>query len=874
MLALWLVATGTLGAQDLQKLKLTGRWPGASGANRYLGGYYAPSVALSEKWIIAGSQGGLVQVFDATTGAWVRSLSALAGGALPEFGFSCAILGNVAVIGGYSSSVYVFDVSTGKKLIEIKSPTMAADGFGASVGISSFGIVVGAPNSNDLRGAAYLFDRRGNYIARFQPADSVANDYVGEALAIDGGLVAISARGASALTGCAYVYDLRSVALVKKLVPTGGVAGDEAGGAIAMSGGRVFLGAGFGPPNQDGKIFQFNLAGNTQKILVSSSLNYSFLGTSLVAEGGLLLAGCGTFVGSPGTLHVFDINSNSTTEMQRIVEPDGVDNAYGGSALALHQGTAVAAAGEDATLGTNSGALCVSRTMSSPLGMTKVAARGDYAPGMVDASYGSFGEAFIDPLAEVAYSSTLTGLGSSNGKAIGAWSDLYGSVGHRALLGAGTVLSLGRPVLNRSDRAFYQTRFTGPGVTAFNNEGIITQLSGVNSLLIRSGDAVNLLSRTTRNFPTFVQAGDSDNIACSFNLRTGAGFAATAIDDSGLFLGTAGELTEVEQEYESIGGDANLYYGQFTGRVALYDTAAIYSVGYNNLGAGSKTGQALISKSTGANEVIVATTSTVNRIEPGGSGARYSAFLGETSDDNNLHLFRATLAADSAALPTAPITAANNEVLCTRNAAGTYTRVLRKGDGIPALGGLKVSKIINYWEVYAQTMMLVQLSGTGVTTANDMALLLYQSSPVAGLIEVLLREGDSAPGCGAATIGIISRVEVETYLGHYLVLVTLAGAPSNANLALLRGYSHADITSGQSSLRRPSTVLRKGTLYSNQPSKLKSISLPTGNITAGGAGTTGLGSAMSRAGSSATASNIVLTLEFENGVRQVMKGIP
>ncbi|MCX6857727.1 MAG: hypothetical protein NTV80_22820 [Verrucomicrobia bacterium] len=347
MMALWLVATGTLGAQDLQKLKLTGRWPGASSANRYLGGYYAPSVALSEKWIIAGSQGGLVQVFDATTGAWVRSISALVGGALPEFGFSCAILGNVAVIGGYSSSVYVFDVSTGKKLIEIKSPTMAADGFGAAVGISSYGIVVGAPNSNDLRGAAYLFDRRGNYIARFQPADSVANDYVGEALAIDGGLVAISARGASALTGCAYVYDLRSVALVKKLVPTGGVAGDEAGGAIAMSGGRVFLGAGYGPPNQNGKIFQFNLAADTQKILVSSSLNYSFLGTSLVAEGGLLLAGCGTFVGSPGTLHVFDINSNSTTEMQRIVEPDGVDNAYGGSALALHQGTAVAAAGEE-----------------------------------------------------------------------------------------------------------------------------------------------------------------------------------------------------------------------------------------------------------------------------------------------------------------------------------------------------------------------------------------------------------------------------------------------------------------------------------------------------------------------------------------------
>ena len=73
-------------------------------------------------------------------------------------------------------------------------------------------------------------------------------------------------------------------------------------------------------------------------------------------------------------------------------------------------------------------------------------------------------------------------------------------------------------------------------------------------------------------------------------------------------------------------------------------------------------------------------------------------------------------------------------------------------------------------------------------------------------------------------------------------------------------------TSDMAALRRPFLRLRKGQLYDNQPSKIKSISLPTTNITAAGAGSTGRGHAIAWSGVFA------FVVEFDHGVRQIMKG--
>ena len=92
---------------------------------------------------------------------------------------------------------------------------------------------------------------------------------------------------------------------------------------------------------------------------------------------------------------------------------------------------------------------------------------------------------------------------------------------------------------------------------------------------------------------------------------------------------------------------------------------------------------------------------------------------------------------------------------------------------------------------------------------------------------------------------------------------------------MFRGFSAKLAASvNEQTLRRPSVVLRKGQMFSNQPSKLKSILLPTSNLTASGAGNVGLGSAIQEPADASIPSPIVINIEFDNGVRQLVKGIP
>ena len=122
------------------------------------------------------------------------------------------------------------------------------------------------------------------------------------------------------------------------------------------------------------------------------------------------------------------------------------------------------------------------------------------------------------------------------------------------------------------------------------------------------------------------------------------------------------------------------------------------------------------------------------------------------------------------------------------------------------------------------------------------------------------------PGCAGAKIRVINRVEFDTESGSYAVLATLSGAPVGTDLALFTGNVNRGTFAAQAALRRPFLALRKGQLWDNQPSPIKSISLPTSNLTASGAGCTGRGRAISRNG------EFVITVEFTNGVRQIMKG--
>jgi hypothetical protein len=74
-------------------------------------------------------------------------------------------------------------------------------------------------------------------------------------------------------------------------------------------------------------------------------------------------------------------------------------------------------------------------------------------------------------------------------------------------------------------------------------------------------------------------------------------------------------------------------------------------------------------------------------------------------------------------------------------------------------------------------------------------------------------------------------------------------------------------------LRKPVPVLRKGDLFDNQTSLVKSISITTNSRTAAGAGGVGLASMIDTASTNSPA-KIIFVITYENGSTRLVRGNP
>lgn len=862
-------------ATDLVTQKLTGRWSSSPASYQF-----GTALAINDKWIVAGaplaseqaSVQGAVQVFNAVTGAWVRKL-------LPpgtpvqnmQFGYSCALSGNTLLVGQLGSlaenpgAAHLFDLATGKLLKSFKAPGddhLPDNRFGWSVALSANRFVVGAPGVDGLIGAAFVYDlKTGASLAKLQPPGLSGSSSFGASVAMEGNVLIVGAPGVDSNRGAGYAYDLTTLTLIKKIQPAASVAGNSVGAPVAIHQGKVVLSA-----TGANKIYIVNLADWTERALTASGgSGNTGLGYSIALDQGLLIAAAPFDQSFAGAAYLFDLNSSSTTEFQKLVA--GEMQSVFAYAVSLYGNTALLAAPFDDTQATDAGAIYVTKQLTRPLPLVRVVAKGDYAPDAPEIEFNTMGEAFINSDGEIAFTSTLAGAGSNAGKDSGWFSTLWQqpwldmilksrSVDTGLMIGA-----LSRPLLNHPDFGFAQATLTGTGVSSSNDQAIyrMDSIGTVNQVVRKGVPLTHLRGHQIMNFHQVVQSRGLDQLAMTYTSKTGVG-GATAGTDSGLLIYKGGNPETAFEGDAAVG--TTVLLGQFGTRLAAFSSRVAYPTA---LTGATTANQALYQKQGSQLEVLVAR-------KGGGpatsAGAPFSAFIGESGDNFDTVLYKATLGA--------PAAAATNEGLWTRTAGGVTTLVMRKGDPVPGLTGVKIAKFINYWQVFTQTMALVQLSGTGVAAANDQALILYQSlPPFAGQVAVLMREGDPAPGCQAATIGVISRVEVEPLYGHYLVLATLAGAPAGTDLALFRGFSAKLLASvNEQTLRRPSVVLRKGQIFSNQPSKLKSILLPTSNLTASGAGNVGLGSAIQEPVDPGIPTPIVINVEFDNGVRQLVKGIP
>ncbi len=141
------------------------------------GDLFGYSVAVSGSTVVVGAvsdntgftDSGIAYVFDASGGPPVATLNNPTPAVNDEFGFSVAVSGNNVVVSAVrddtsatdSGSAYLFDATTGALVRTLANPTPAgSDLYGYGVGISGNNVAVGA-RSDDTRtadeGAAYVF---------------------------------------------------------------------------------------------------------------------------------------------------------------------------------------------------------------------------------------------------------------------------------------------------------------------------------------------------------------------------------------------------------------------------------------------------------------------------------------------------------------------------------------------------------------------------------------------------------------------------------------------------------------------------------------------------------------------------------------------
>jgi len=305
----WVAVWGDLAVVGARFDDAAGRDAGAAHVYRYSGGQWVPEVMLTASDAEAGDRFGesvavwgdtvVVGAFGAgpaqagaayvyryvSAGAgWVEEqiLTASDGGSGDHFGRSVAVEGRLVVVGATQDDgigtgrAYVFAGEPSglpiwteeRRLVDVlTAPLDPGELFGTSVAIAGDVVAVGAvfgPASTAV-GGAYVFRHSGSdwmHEALLRPAAAVAGDQVGEAVSLDGDVLAIGTHdGGSAY---AYRYDGSAWELQERLVGSQVLPGDPFGHGIAVSGDVVFAGS-----PEESACYVFRLGGPTDLVDVS-----------------------------------------------------------------------------------------------------------------------------------------------------------------------------------------------------------------------------------------------------------------------------------------------------------------------------------------------------------------------------------------------------------------------------------------------------------------------------------------------------------------------------------------------------------------------------------------------------------------------------
>lgn len=315
----------------------------------------------------AGSNSGSAYLFDVATGTQLRKLVAADAAPGDWFGISTAISGSTAVVGAYQSdargadsgAAYVFDATTGAQVRKLTANDgTAGDYFGVTAAIDGTTAVFGAYLDNN-RGSAYVFNTAtGQQIRKLTAPDVSTQAYFGVSVAIHGQQALIGANADNALgsaSGSAHLFDVATGARLHKLLPNDGGPSQQFGHAVALSGNRAIVSS---PFFDAGSVYVFDTATGAQlyKLTPNDGEPGDRFGISVALSGSLAIIGS-YFDYSPqsfsGSAYIFDITTGQ--QLAKLTATDGAAFDQFGIDVAIDGTSAIAGAWTDDDLGTNSG---------------------------------------------------------------------------------------------------------------------------------------------------------------------------------------------------------------------------------------------------------------------------------------------------------------------------------------------------------------------------------------------------------------------------------------------------------------------------------------------------------------------------------------
>lgn len=231
-----------------------------------------------------------------------------------------------------SRDVFVFDRSDGsmvRRISRVRSST-----FYGEVQIDNGLIAAGDHESGDDTGVVRVFDAAsGDQLHTLAAPQGQRGDLFGDAIAMDNGLIAISAPAPdleNRRTGLVYLFDAATGDLVRTIDPPGRIAGDGFGTSVALDNGLLAVGTNPLSVGSADTRYAYLIDTSTGEVIhqfQSFGPQSDRFGYAVALDGGLVAVGAPNDGTDPGAVFVYETstgfpiskltpeNGNTTTDM-------------------------------------------------------------------------------------------------------------------------------------------------------------------------------------------------------------------------------------------------------------------------------------------------------------------------------------------------------------------------------------------------------------------------------------------------------------------------------------------------------------------------------------------------------------------------------